>query len=40
MSQIFALRQVCKKQLAKSEALMDLEKAFDRIDRVGLLTVL
>ncbi len=44
MDQIFALRQVCKKYLAKGKevfwAFMDLEKARDRIDREGLWIVL
>ncbi len=39
----FAVRQVCEKYLAKGKevfwAFMDLEKAYDRIDR-GLWTVL
>ncbi len=37
MDQIFAVRQVCEKCLAKGKdmfkAFMDLEKAYDRIDR-------
>uniref|UniRef100_UPI003EB93A31 RNA-directed DNA polymerase n=1 Tax=Klebsiella pneumoniae TaxID=573 RepID=UPI003EB93A31 len=42
--QIFAVRQVCEKYLAKGKevfwAFMDLEKAYDRIDREALWTVL
>jgi len=42
MDQVFALRQVCKKYLAKRKdvfrAFMDLEKACDRIDRERLWT--
>ncbi len=41
VDQIFAVRQVCEKYLAKGKkvfwAFMDLEKAYDRIDREGLL---
>ena len=44
VDQIFAVRQVCEKYLAKGKdvfwAFMDLEKAYDRIDREGLWTVL
>ncbi len=44
MDQIFAVRQVCEKYLAKGKEVfwvfMDLEKAFDRIDGEGLWTVL
>ncbi len=44
MDQIFAVRQVCEKYLTKGKkvfwAFMDLEKAYDRIDREGLWTVL
>ena len=42
--QIFAVRQVCEKHLAKDKevfwAFMDLEKAYDRIDREDLWTVM
>ncbi len=44
VDQIFAVRQVCEKYLAKVKedfwAFMDLEKAYDRSDREGLWTVL
>ncbi len=44
VDQIFAVRQVCEKHLAKGKevfrAFMDLEKAYNRIDRKGLWTVL
>ena len=44
VDQILAVRQVCEKYLAKGKdvfwAFMDLEKAYDRIDREGLWTVL
>ncbi len=44
VDQIFAVRQVCEKYLAKGKevfwAFMDLEKAYGRIDREGLWTVL
>ncbi len=44
MDQIFAVRQVCEKNLAKGEDVfwdfVDFEKAYDRIDREGLWTVL
>ncbi len=44
VDQIFAVRQVCKKYLAKGKdvfwVFMDLEKACDRIVREGLWTVL
>ncbi len=44
MDQIFVVRQVCEKYLAKGKDVfwtyMDLEKAYDRIDRKGLWTVL
>ncbi len=44
VDQIFAVRQVCQKYLAKSKevfwAFMDLEKAYERTDREGLWTVL
>ncbi len=44
MDQIFAVRQVCEKYLAKGKevfwAFMYLEKAYDRIDRECLWTVL
>ena len=38
-TQVFAVRQVCKKYLANGQdvmwALIDLEKAYDTIDRHG-----
>ena len=41
MGQAFALKQVCKKYLANGKdvvwAFMDLEKAYDTIDRHGML---
>ena len=44
VDQIFAVRQVCEKFLEKGKevywAFMDLEKAYDRIDREGLWDVL
>ncbi len=44
MDQIFAVRQMCEKYLAKGKevfwAFMYLEKAYDRTDREGLWTVL
>ncbi len=44
MGQIFVVRQVCEKYLTKCKdvywAFMDLEKAYDRIDREALWTVL
>ncbi len=42
VDQIFAVRQVCEKFLAVLEfwAFMDLENAYDRIDREGLWTVM
>ena len=44
VDQIFAVRQVCEKSLAKGRevflAFMDLEKAYDRISREGLWDVL
>ena len=40
MDQVFAVRQVCEKYLANGKgafcAFMDLEKAFDTIDRHGM----
>ncbi len=43
VDQIFAVRQVCEKYLAKGKevfwAFMDLEKAYDRISRECLWTV-
>ena len=40
MDQVFAVRQVCEKYLANGKdvfwALMDLEKAYDTIDRHGM----
>ena len=39
MDQVFAVRQVCEKHLANGKdvfwAFMDLEKAYDTIDRQG-----
>ncbi len=43
VDQIFAVRQVCKKYLAKSKCVLGthgFRKAHDRIDRKGLWTVL
>ena len=44
MDQIFAVRQLCKKYLGVNRevymAFMDLEKAYDRIDRNALWQVL
>ncbi len=44
VDQIFAVRQVCEKYLAKGKevfwAFMDLEKAYDRTDRKGHWTIL
>ncbi len=44
MDQIFAVRQVCEKYLAKGKEVfwvfMDLQKAYDIIDRESLWTVL
>ena len=44
VDQIFAVRQVCEKYLAKGKEVfwgfMDLEKAYDRIDREGLWQML
>ena len=40
MDQVFAVRQVCEKYLANGKdvfwAFMDLEKAYDTIDRLGM----
>ncbi len=39
VDQIFVVRQLCEKYLAKGKvfwAFMDLEKAYDRTDREGL----
>ena len=40
MDQVFAVRQVCEKYLANGKdvfwAFMDLEKAYDTIDRHGM----
>ena len=37
MDQVFIVRQICEKYLAKGKnvyfAFMDLEKAYDRVDR-------
>ena len=42
--QVFAVRQVCEKYLANGKdvfwAFMDLEKAYDTIDRYGMLQML
>ena len=42
--QVFAVRQICEKMLGKHQevfwAFMDLEKAYDRIDREALWQVL
>ena len=44
MDQAFAVRQVCEKYLANWKdvfwALMDLEKAYDTIDRHGMCLIL
>ena len=44
MNQVFAVRQVCKKYLANGKyilwAIMDLEKAYDTIDRHGMWQML
>jgi len=44
VDQVFAVRQVCEKYLAKGKdvfwAFMDLEKAYDRVDREALWQVL
>ena len=44
MDQVFAIRQVCEKYLANGKdvfwAFMDLEKAYDMIDRHGMLRML
>ena len=44
VDQVFAVRQVCEKYLGRNKevfwAFMDLEKAYDRIDREGLWAVL
>ena len=44
MDQVFAVRQVCEKYLANGKdvffAFMDLEKAYDTIDRYGLWQML
>ena len=40
MDQVFAVRQVCEKYLANGKdvfwAFMDLEKAYDSVDRLGI----
>ena len=40
MDQVFAVRQVCEKYLANGKdvfwAFMDLEKAYDTVDRYGM----
>ena len=44
MDQVFAVRQVCEKNLANGKgvfwAFMDLEKAYDTIDRHGMWQML
>ena len=44
MDQVFAIRQVCKKYLANGKdvfwVFMDLEKAYDMIDRHGMWQML
>ena len=44
MDQVFAVRQVCEKYLANGIylfwAFMDLEKAYDKIDRQGMWQML
>ena len=44
MDQIFAVRQLCEKYLRVNKevymAFMDLNRAYDRIDRIGLWQVL
>ena len=44
MNQVFAVRQVCEKHLANGKdvfwAFMDLEKAYDTIDRHGMWQML
>ena len=44
MDQVFAVRQMCEKYLANEKdvfwALMDLEKAYDTIDRNGMWQML
>ena len=44
MDQVFAVRQVCEKYLANGKvvfwAFMDLEKAYDTIDRHGMWQML
>ena len=44
MDQVFVVRQVCEKYLEKGKdvfwAFMDLEKAYDRLDREALWSVL
>ena len=44
MDQVFAVRQVCEKYLANGKdvfcAFMDLEKAYDTIDRHGMWQIL
>ena len=44
VDQVFAVRQVCEKYLAKGKdvffAFMDLEKAYDRVDRKAMWDVL
>ena len=44
VDQIFAVRKICEKYLAKGKevfwAFMDLEKAYDRIDREGMWKML
>ena len=44
MDQVFAIRQVCEKYLANGKdvfwAFMDLEKAYDSVDRHGIWQML
>ena len=44
MDQVFAIRKVCEKDLANGKdvfwAFMDLEKAYDTIDRQGVWQML
>ena len=44
MDQVFAVRQACEKYLANGKdvfwAFMDLEKAYDTIDRHGMWQIL
>ena len=44
VDQVFAVRQICEKYMAKGKdvfwAFMDLEKAYDRVDRTGMWDIL